>query len=156
MDSFFYYVSDRAMLTKMGIFYLVSVPIGGFILAGGETGHLAHGMGMEVVGFVVSTLCILLAGRIFGEPASLLGAAVLLGFVRSVVNFVAGAYLFAIVIDLMAPNVIVIIVFLIWNFVLNIMALTNIFGCSGLVAFVISFVAGVIQRFVTMAIGIRE
>ncbi|HTF56547.1 MAG TPA: zinc ribbon domain-containing protein [Planctomycetota bacterium] len=154
MDAFFYYVNDTAMLGKMAIFFLVSLPIAGLIAAGGETGRWVQGTFAEAVGFAVSTICIVLAGRIIGQSSSLIGAAAILGFVRAVVTFVSGLWLLAIITGLTGASFFVILIFLIWGIVLNIVALTNIFGCSGYVAFFISLVAGILQWFITKAVGV--
>lgn len=154
VDSFFYYVSDTAMLGRMAIFYLVSLPIAGFIAGGAEVGTWLQGTVAEAVGFAVSVVCIVGAGRLLGQSGSLAGTAVILGFVRAVVTFVLGLYVLAIVIGLMSPNVIVLIVFLVWNVVLNIVALTNIFGCSAGVAFFIVFIAAILHGVVLRALGV--
>ena len=154
MDAFFFHVSDTAMLTRMAIFYLVSLPISGFIGGGWETGTWVQGTFAEALGFAVNVICIVGAGRLLGQSGSIVGTAVILGFIRAVVTFVLGLYVLAIVIDLMPPSLIVILVFLIWNFILNLVALTNIFGCSAMVAFIISLVAGILQMLVTRALGV--
>lgn len=154
MDSFFYYVSDSAMLGKMVLFYLISLPVAGFVTGGGEMENWVQGTVAEAAGFVVSTLCIIGAGRLLGQSGSILGAGVILGFVRAVVSLVLGLYVLGVVIGLMPFNLLVMLVFLIWNIVLNIVALTNIFGCSASVAFFISIIAGILHAVVSRAIGV--
>jgi hypothetical protein len=68
MDSFFYYVSDTAMLGRMFVFYLVSLPIAGFIAGGSEARTWVQGTFAEAAGFLVSTFCILGAGRLLSPP----------------------------------------------------------------------------------------
>ncbi|HZL73436.1 MAG TPA: hypothetical protein VFC86_13320 [Planctomycetota bacterium] len=154
MDAFFYYVNDTAMLGKMAIFYLASLPIAGFIAGGGESDAWVKGTLAEAVGFAVSLVCIIGAGRLLGQSGSIAGAAVILGFVRAVVTFILGLYVLAIVVGLTGPNFIVFLIFLVWNVVLNIVALTNIFGCSAGVAFFISIIAGLLQGVVTRHLGV--
>ena len=84
-----------------------------------------------------------------------MSSAVILGFVRAVVTFVMCLYAIGIVIGLMPLSLIAILGFLIWNFVLNIVALTNIFGCSPGIAFFISLISGFLQGVVTRALGIH-
>jgi len=154
MDSFFYFVSDTAMLGRMVVFYLVSLPIAGFIAGGAETHAWVQGIFAEAAGFIVSTLCILGAGRLLGQSGSLVGAGVILGFVRAVVSFVLGLYVLAVVTGVTSPHFAVFILFMLWNLVLNIMALTNIFGCSASVALFISIIGGILHGIITRAIGI--
>jgi hypothetical protein len=155
MDSFFYYVSDTVMLRRMAIFYFISLPIAGFIMSAGHEGvSWVQGTFAELAGFAVSTICIIAAGRLLGQSGGLMSAAVILGFARAVVTCVGGVYVLAVVMGLMDPNFIVIIVFMAWSIVLNLMALTNIFGCSAGVAFFISIIAGILHSIVSRAVGV--
>jgi hypothetical protein len=154
MDAFFYYVNDTSMLVKMGLFYLLSLPLAGLIAAEGQASRWGIGTVGEAAGFAVGVLCIAGAGKLLGQSFSIVGAAVILGFVRAVVTLVLGPYALAVGMEFLEPNLFILLVFAVWMVVLNIMALTNIFGCSAAFAFLISLIANGLHRYVTQAIGV--
>lgn len=153
MDAFFYYVNDRSMLIKMAVFYFCTVPVAGLAHAGGME-HLGKGILIELATFAIATICIVGAGALLGQSSNILGAALILGFVRAVTYAVMGLYVIALLSGLTDPLPLVLLVFLIWNILLYIAALTNIFGCSWQLALLIAIVAGILQGWGARFLGL--
>lgn len=153
MEVLLIHLSSGSLLAQAILLYAAALGLMGWAQAAGG-GSFAGGSAGFLVDTVASAAAISLAGSLLGEGGNFLPVLVTLVFVRSVTISLGAALILLLSLGLGgSAAAIILIPFLIWLFVLNLLVITSAYGVSGGMAFLISLVAGLISRFLGVWLG---
>lgn len=157
MENLLYHAGRPDLMIKILLFFLATIPMAGYLQAGGQTSRLAQGCGVVLLEFVVSAGCVLMIGRLIVQGGTFLGAIVAMAFARGFVFILAGGLIVATWAGIAPLGAVATYLFVLWiaTIVLNVLTIMSIFACEVTTAILISIFAGIIQNFGLRMMGFR-